>query len=84
MAFKLVDAPNKPRRLGVVTAVCSACLTPNGVRLGLHYHSQTALYKCYNPECGKFNRVVVTSQPVAIRIDSEQNIQQGVKVGGLD
>jgi len=69
------------RRLGVATAVCHACLTPNGVALGLNYYSQAALYKCCNPECGKFNRIVVESQEVHLNSACMESAQKGVRVG---
>lgn len=75
---------NRPRRLGVVTAVCNACLTPNGVRLSLHYHTQTVMYRCCNPECRRFNRVVVESCPVNLRPDHLGSAQLGVKVHGVE
>ena len=75
---------NRPRRFGVVTAVCNACLTPNGIRLGLHYHQQTAFYQCYNLECRKHNRVIVSSVPVNLNAKYLESAQQGVQVHGVE
>ena len=75
---------NKPRRLGVVTAICHSCLTPNGVRLSLHFFFQTAVYQCCNPDCRKHNRITIDSQLIELRPDYLGSAQQGVKFGGVE
>ena len=84
MSFKLIDRKPRPRRLGVVTAVCNSCNTPNGVRLGLQYCAQTAVYQCCNSECRRYNRVTVDSHPVHLHPECLGSAQQGVKVGGVE
>lgn len=75
---------SKTRKLGVATVVCNACLAPNGVRIGLYYYNQTVLYKCWNPECQRYNRIVINSQPVNLNSKYLDAAQQGVEVHGVE
>lgn len=61
--------------------MCSGCLTPNGVTIGLHYSYQRIFYACHH--CGKENLMDVTSTPVHIKLPDNCKIQKGVKVHGV-
>ena len=70
-------ASRQVRRTGVATVPCRACLTLNGITLGVQFYRQAAFFRCW-----KCDTVCITSAVTERVTTRSRYMQRGVKVHG--